>query len=69
MSLMDYPLLIELWENTPGIGLSSSDNKNKIRLFLNKNRNTCFVALENKALIGTALCGNDGRRGYIGTCQ
>jgi len=65
MNLRDYPLLIELWKHTPGIGISSSDKRNKIRLFLNRNRKTCFVAQENKNIIGTVLCGNDGRRGYI----
>jgi ribosomal protein S18 acetylase RimI-like enzyme len=65
MNLRDYPLLIELWKNTPGIGISSSDRKNKIRLFLNKNRKTCFVALKDREIVGTVLCGSDGRRGYI----
>ena len=65
MNISDYPLLIKIWKNTPGLGLSSSDDKNKIRLFLNKNRKTCFVAFENNKIIGTVLCGNDGRRGYI----
>ena len=33
--------------------------------FLNRNPTTCFVAVEDDKIIGTILCGHDGRRGYI----
>jgi N-acetylglutamate synthase len=65
MKPRDYSQLIKLWKETPGIGISSSDDKEKIKIFLKKNNRTCFVAEDEKEIIGTILCGNDGRRGYI----
>jgi len=65
MKLGDYQYIIKLWKNTAGIGISSSDDKDKINFFLKKNNKTCFVAIDKEDIIGTILCGNDGRRGYI----
>ena len=65
MKFEDYPLLIKLWKDTPGIGVTSSDREEKIKQFLKKNNKTCFVALDDITIIGTVLCGNDCRRGYI----
>jgi ribosomal protein S18 acetylase RimI-like enzyme len=33
--------------------------------FLQKNPGLNFVAIENGKIIGTCLCGSDGRRGYL----
>ena len=67
MDIRDYLQIINLWENTPGMGLNKSDDSEKsIKLFLEKNPNICFVAeLDNGEIIGTIMAGNDGRRGHI----
>ena len=65
MYLSDYDQALQLWKSLPGIGLSSSDEKEDIRVFLKKNSCTCFVALKGGNLVGTILGGSDGRRGYI----
>ncbi len=65
MRLSDYKGARELWEQTPGIGMSAADVKGKIRLFLKRNRRTSTVALDGKRIIGTALCGHAARRGYV----
>ena len=67
MDIKDYPQIINLWENAPGVGLNENDDSEKsIKLFLEKNPNICFVAeLENGEIIGTIMAGNDGRRGHI----
>ena len=66
MSMDDYKAVYELWANTPNMGLRTlDDSKEGIARFLNRNPNTCFVAVDGKAVIGAILCGHDGRRGYI----
>ena len=65
MHLSDFEQALELWRSLPGMGLSSADEKDNIRDFLQKNPSTCFVALKDGILIGTILGGSDGRRGYI----
>lgn len=55
-----------MWQNTPNMGLRSlDDSKEGISLFLKRNPTTNFVAYDDDKLIGTILCGHDGRRGYI----
>jgi ribosomal protein S18 acetylase RimI-like enzyme len=61
----DYDETIQLWRQTPGMGLSSADERPAIAAFLVRNPGLCFVARMGEALVGTALCGHDGRRGYI----
>jgi len=65
MKIEDYHLAIDLWKSTPGMGLSSADSKENIAPFLKQNQGLCFVAFEGEHLIGTILCGADGRRGYL----
>ena len=61
----DYLDAIQLWQSLPGLGLSSADQQDAITRFLEKNPNTCFIALDGEKVIGTVLGGNDGRRGYL----
>jgi ribosomal protein S18 acetylase RimI-like enzyme len=66
MAIEDYNEIINLWKNTDGVGLSGSDDSKKsIKVFLEKNPNTCFVVEYKKEIIGTIMAGNDGRRGHI----
>jgi len=61
----DYPSARRLWEATPGVGLSDADEPEAINRFLNRNPGLSFVAVEGESLLGTILCGHDGRRGLI----
>jgi len=66
MVIEDYNEINNLWKNTDGVGLSGSDDSRKsIKIFLEKNPNTCFVIENKKEIIGTIMAGNDGRRGHI----
>lgn len=66
LTMDDYEKLFEMWKNTPNMGLRSlDDSKEGISLFLKRNPTTNFVAYDDDKLIGTILCGHDGRRGYI----
>ena len=60
-----YQAALTLWQETPGIGVSSADEPDAIEQYLMRNPNNSFVAVVDKVLVGTILCGHDGRRGYI----
>ncbi len=54
-----------LWEQTEGVGLSSADEHPALAAFLARNPGLSFVALQEGRVVGTVLCGHDGRRGLI----
>ena len=52
----------KLWESIHGFALRSIDDSEKgIEKFLRRNPNTSIVATYNDEIIGTILCGHDGR--------
>ena len=61
----DYAGAYELWSRTEGIGLSEADSEDRIRAFLARNPGLSFVAVDDGRIVGTVLCGHDGRRGYL----
>lgn len=61
----DYSAIKILWENTPGLKLEKADSKDGITRYLVRNPNLSFVAEIDGQIIGTVLCGEDGRRGYL----
>jgi len=65
MTIKDYAAAYALWQNLPGIGLSSADKEDALCAFLAKNPETCLVAEDAGRLVGTVLGGSDGRRGYL----
>ena len=66
MTIDDYEPAYQLWTATPGMGLKSLDDSLAgIARYLVRNPETCFVACNNDRLVGTILCGHDGRRGFI----
>jgi ribosomal protein S18 acetylase RimI-like enzyme len=54
-----------LWQRTPGVGLSAADERTQIARFLERNPGLSFVVELKGELVGTILCGHDGRRGLI----
>ena len=65
MAISDYDRVLALWQKTHGLGLSDADSREEIGGFLKRNPGLCFICKEGELLIGTILCGHDGRRGYI----
>lgn len=66
MQIEDFHQIQQLWLSTAGMGLNDIDDSyDGIKRYLMRNPNTCFVAKEKDEIIGTILCGHDGRRGYI----
>ncbi len=65
MKIEDYNFVMKMWKQIEGICLSDADSKEKIDRYLKRNPGLSFVAEKNKNIVGTILCGHDGRRGYI----
>jgi len=65
MTMDDYDEAFSLWENTEGVGLNVSDSREAIDSYLDRNPGFSFVAYADGKLVGTVLCGHDGRRGYL----
>jgi ribosomal protein S18 acetylase RimI-like enzyme len=65
-TMNDYDEAYRLWERTPGVGLRNlDDSREGITRFIERNPSTNFVAEEGGRIIGVALSGHDGRRGYL----
>ena len=66
MTIEDYGAVYALWTSEKGVGLRSlDDSKEGIAKFLMRNPKTCFTAIKNDEIVGSILCGHDGRRAYI----
>jgi len=65
MNLNDYLKVFDLWSNTEDMGLSDSDSEESISKFLKRNAGHSFVCTDREEIIGTILCGHDGRRGFL----
>lgn len=65
MTIDDYDEVTALWRDTEGIGLGSSDTRESVASYLERNRSLSIVAQVGNEIVGAALCGHDGRRGYL----
>ena len=63
--ISDYQEAIAFWENIEGITLNESDTLEAISQFLGRNTGLSFTAKENGIIIGTILCGHNGRAAHI----
>jgi N-acetylglutamate synthase len=63
--MQDYNAVYALWQASPGVELSSADEREAIEMFSQRNPGLCFIAEDEGKIIGTLFCGQDGRRGYI----
>jgi len=65
MTIEDYDAVYQLWISCSGMGLNNlDDSKEGIQKFLDRNPETCFVAVQDD-IYGVILSGHDGRRGFI----
>lgn len=66
MTIDDYDGVYNLWINTPGMGLNTTDDSREgIDKYLKRNPTTSFVAEDDGKIIGVIMAGHDGRRGFI----
>lgn len=65
MTIDHYDAVLELMRQTPGVAVRSADSKEAIAYYLGRNPKLSFVALDGDAVVACAMCGHDGRRGYL----
>lgn len=66
MVMDDYEAAYQLWEQTEGMGLSEADSRLEIIRYLERNQGFSQICEKDDGqIVGTALCGHDGRRGYM----
>jgi len=64
MTIEDYDEVYDLWTRIRGFALRSLDDSYEgVDRFLKRNPATSVVAAEDGRIVGSILCGNDGRRG------
>jgi N-acetylglutamate synthase len=64
-SISDYDAALELWQRVEGLEIAEGDDRESVAHFLARNPGLSRVACDGSAIVGVALCGHDGRRGYI----
>jgi ribosomal protein S18 acetylase RimI-like enzyme len=64
-SISDYDATLELWQRVEGLEIAEGDDRASVADFLARNPGLSRVATDGSAIVGVALCGHDGRRGYI----
>lgn len=63
MTPEDYDKVYALWMTIKGFGIRSiDDSREGVEKFLKRNPSTSVVAMDGERLIGSILCGHDGRR-------
>ncbi len=64
MTIEDYDQVYDLWMTISGFAIRSvDDSREGVAAFLKRNPTTSVVAIEDGKVVGSILCGHDGRRG------
>ncbi|MBQ8804835.1 MAG: GNAT family N-acetyltransferase [Tyzzerella sp.] len=64
MTMDDYDEVYTLWKKIHGFGIRSiDDSREGVERFIKRNPTTSIVAEEDGKIVGSILCGHDGRRG------
>jgi ribosomal protein S18 acetylase RimI-like enzyme len=64
-SINDYDAAVELWKRVEGLEIAEGDDRESVGQFLARNPGLSRVTTDGSSVVGVALCGHDGRRGYI----
>ena len=65
MTKVDIEPALALWRATEGMGLSDVDVPERLAAYLQRNPGLSVVVEDDGRLVGAALCGHDGRRGFL----
>ena len=66
MTIDDYEEVSALWHRIKGFSIRSiDDSRIGVERFLKRNPTTSVVAVEDGKIVGSILCGHDGRRGCL----
>ena len=61
----DYDGAIALWDCVEGVEICEGDSREEVREYLKRNPGLSRVAEADGKIVGVAMCGHDGRRGWI----
>lgn len=61
----DFEEIYKFWSSIQGLNLNKADEKESINTYLLHNPNQSYVCKLSNKIIGTIMCGNDGRRAFI----
>ncbi len=61
----DYEGAIALWNQVEGVEICEGDSREEIAEYLKRNPGLSRVVEADGQIVGVALCGHDGRRGWI----
>ena len=66
MRISDYEQVHALWETIRGFGIRSiDDSREDVQRFIERNPETSVVAVYEGEIVGSILCGDDGRQGTL----
>ena len=63
--LGDFDAAIALWSGVEGIEICEGDSREEVAEYLRRNPGLSRVAEAAGKIVGVAMCGHDGRRGWI----
>ena len=63
--MADYDDAVALWNSVEGVEVCEGDSREEIAAYLQRNLGLSRVAEVDGRIVGAALCGHDGRRGWI----
>jgi len=63
-NMADYDEVTALMRRTPGVSLRNADSRKATARYLERNPDLSFLAVDAGKIIGCAMCGHDGRRGW-----
>ena len=63
--MADYDAAIALWSGVEGVEICEGDSREEMAVYLERNPGLSRVAEADGKIVGAALCGHDGRRGWI----
>ncbi|MGI9088639.1 MAG: GNAT family N-acetyltransferase [Chthoniobacterales bacterium] len=63
--LGDYERAVALWNAVEGVEICEGDSRAEIAQYLQRNPGLSRIAEVDGEIAGAALCGHDGRRGFI----
>ena len=61
----DYDAAIALWAGVEGVEICEGDSREEVAEYLKRNPGLSRVAEVDGKIVGVAMCGHDGRRGWI----
>ena len=65
ITIEDYGALCALWNASLTSSRDLDDSREAVERYLRRNPGTSVAAVEGGKLVGSVLCGHDGRRGYL----